>query len=113
MFRMILRTSAEPMKPAPPVTSTVLTRSSPRAARKRAPGPSSARGGLDDTTGLLGARGGQIGVHHHLDEASKAHFRLPAEVAARLARVSQQQVHLGGAVVFRVDGHVLAPIEVQ
>ena len=47
----------------------------------------------------------QIGLHHVLDEGVEVKLGLPPQDALRLGRVSHELLHLGGAVILRVDLH--------
>mmetsp|Transcript_20926 Transcript_20926/g.67317 ORF Transcript_20926/g.67317 Transcript_20926/m.67317 type:complete len:372 (-) Transcript_20926:86-1201(-) len=47
----------------------------------------------------------QVLAHHLLDQVREQHARLPAQLLARLGRVADEQLHLGGAEVLGVDAH--------
>jgi len=53
----------------------------------------------------------QIGIHHQLDQVFELGLRLPAHLALGLGRIADEQLHLGWAVVPRIDLHVLLPIQ--
>src|SRR5579885_3216499 len=81
-----------PTMPPPPVrrtrvfTAKIVTNRPP-------PGPS-----VGEAAFLL-----PVGVHHQLDELMERDLVLPSELDPRLGRVADEQVHLGGAEVVRID----------
>src|SRR5438552_1882738 len=90
-------TTKEPRKPAPPVTTTRLPLQKPAMPSR-------------DGAAALAL---EIGLDHHLDQFRESHLRRPAELVPRLARVAQEEIHLGRALQQLVDDHVLVPVEVR
>ena len=52
----------------------------------------------------------QIRLDHHPNQLFEADLRRPAQLLPGLARVAQQQIHLGGADVARLHLHALPPV---
>src|SRR3981081_3702122 len=84
-----LRASAAPTMPRCPATKTVL--------------PFSSNGVF--AIGNLPPGNRKIARHHFLDELRKARLRLPAELLARLAGVTDQRVDFCGTEIRRIDAN--------
>src|SRR5215217_6278659 len=89
--------------------------SSRATANPRIPPPTTARshssGATDISARLLLGHAAceqlQVGVHHQLDHLLERGARLPPKLLARLARVADQVLDLGGAQEALVDPHMV------
>ena len=53
----------------------------------------------------------EVGVHHELGEFGEFHLRLPAEDALGLRVIADEEVHLGRALIARVEFDEVLPVE--
>jgi hypothetical protein len=53
----------------------------------------------------------QVSVHHHDDQFFQAGAGFPAQLALRLARVTQEGVHFGRPEKLRIDDHICLSVE--
>src|SRR5512141_1966647 len=107
------RISGPPRNPAPPVTR-IFFPANP-LIRLELQGDGEALGG-EDLAALAGRREArvlQVGIDHDPHELPERHLRLPAERPLRLRGVGAQVLDLGGPEIFRVDLHVLLPVEAR